>query len=146
MLKQVEHFCERFSEWAPVIIRVALGVVFIMHGAQKLFGAFGGPGIEGVVGFVGSLGFTPALFWAWTLALVEFIGGVLLVAGVFVRSIAFLIAIDMIVAWMMVHGSKGFFVGSGGYEFVFVLLAMSLAVMLHGSDKMSVSKLFKAMQ
>src|SRR2546425_4882488 len=91
-------------------LRLVLGAVFLGHGAQKAFGAFGGPGFDGATGFVGSLGFRPARFWAALAAGGELAAGVLFplrvltpLAGVFVLG-------PMAGAIAQVHGAKGFFV------------------------------------
>ena len=69
------------KQWAALPLRLGLGLIFIYHGAQKLFGWYGGPGLDGVTGFFGNLGFAPASVWAWLVALVEFFGGVIIVTG-----------------------------------------------------------------
>ena len=88
---------EKYSNWASLLLRVVLGLVFIMHGAQKLFGAFGGGGISGTAGFLGQLGFPAAGFFAVILAIVEFFGGLFVLVGLFTRYASLLIAIDMII-------------------------------------------------
>lgn len=126
---------EKYSNWASLLLRVVLGLVFIMHGAQKLFGAFGGGGISGTAGFLGQLGFPAAGFFAVILAIVEFFGGLFVLVGLFTRYASLLIAIDMIIAILTVHLSKGFFAGNGGYEFVLTLLLVAVALLFSGAGK-----------
>lgn len=123
------------------VLRVILGITFMMHGAQKLFGAFGGGGLDGTAKFMTSLGLEPGFLMALLAGLGEFGGGLLLVIGLFTRFGAFLTAIVSLVAMLSVHISKGFFMATGGYEFTLVLLAASLAVLIEGAGKCSVDKM-----
>src|SRR3954452_12737750 len=77
------------------LLRVTAGLLLVPHGAQKLFGAFGGGGLAGTAQFLDSAGFTPG--WAWALALgcVEFSGGLLLALGLFTRPVAVAVAVFM---------------------------------------------------
>ena len=126
--------------WGLFILRLALGAVFIAHGSQKLFGAFGGPGLKGFSGFLGSLGFKPAMGLAFTVAIVEFVGGISLVLGFLSRFGAGLIAVVMAVAILSVHLKKGFFAGNGGFEFPLVLLAAAIALALLGPGNFALKK------
>jgi hypothetical protein len=65
----------RWRQYASLPLRLVLGALFLMHGSQKLFGVFGGPGLSGTAASMASLGVTPGLFWAWVAGLVELIGG-----------------------------------------------------------------------
>lgn len=138
MREQVNSGMSWLVPAAVLVLRLVVGVVFMMHGAQKLFGAFGGGGISGTTGFMGSLGLQPAAFWAWVLALVEFGGGVSLAVGLLSRWAALLLAIDMAVATILVHLPNGFFVSNGGIELVLILFAASLFFVAYGSGKLSV--------
>src|SRR3990172_8235538 len=71
------------ADYGSLILRLALGLLLAGHGAQKLFGWFGGPGLSGVAGWLGSIGFRPALLWASVAGLVEFGGGLLFILGLF---------------------------------------------------------------
>tara|TARA_Y100000310_G_scaffold186269_1_gene186415 strand:+ start:66913 stop:67323 length:411 start_codon:yes stop_codon:yes gene_type:complete len=123
-----------------IFLRIGLGVVFIMHGSQKLFGAFGGGGISGTAQFLDGLGFPIVTFFAWVLALVEFLGGIGILVGVLIRTFSFLIMIDMFLAFLLVHVKNGFFLDNRGYEFVFMLFFAALAIFLMKSKKVSLSK------
>lgn len=113
-----------FQFFAPLILRVILGLVFIAHGYPKL------KGFSGTADWLDSIGFKPAKFWALVLGLTEFVGGIFLVIGLFVQPVAGLIAIVMLVAIFKVKIKQGFV---GGYEFELVLLAIALALMLLGA-------------
>jgi putative oxidoreductase len=131
---------EKFTPGTLLLLRVVFGLTFFLHGAQKLLGWFDGPGIEGVTGFVGSLGFAPAAFWAWALALVEFVGGLLLILGLLTQIVALLIAVDMVIAIAKVHLANGFFVGAGGYELTLLLLVVGLFFATYGGGKWALDR------
>lgn len=127
-------------------LRFALGAVFLGHGAQKAFGAFGGPGLEGAAGFVGSLGFRPARFWAALAAGGELAAGFLFLLGFLMPVAAVLVLATMAVAIAKVHGSKGFFVQDGGYEYNLVLAVAALAVAAVGPGRFSLDYLLRHSQ
>lgn len=129
------------GEWASLILRVVIGLVFFAHGSQKLLGWFGGPGLTGTTGFLAQLGFAAAGFWAWVLALTEFLGGIALVLGLGTSIAAALLGIVMLVAAFTVHLKNGLFLPAG-VEFVLVLLAGLIALILNGSGKWSVDGRF----
>ena len=117
---------------ALLVLRLVLGGVFVAHGAQKLFGSFGGPGIEGTTGFHEQLGIKPARPMAVLAGLTEFLGGILVVAG-FLTPLAALALIGvMAVAVLTVKLKNGFFAANGGYEYNLVLAAIALALVLAG--------------
>ncbi|HZH79937.1 MAG TPA: DoxX family protein [Gemmatimonadales bacterium] len=122
-------------------LRVALGLVFLGHGAQKAFGAFGGPGFAGATGFIGSLGFRPARFWAGLAVGGELLAGALFVLGLFTPLAALLVLGTMGVAIAKVHGPKGFFAQNGGYEYNLVLIFAALALLLAGPGTYSLDHL-----
>jgi putative oxidoreductase len=118
---------------ALLVLRLVLGGVFVAHGAQKLFGSFGGPGIEGTAGFHEQLGIKPAKPMAILAGLAEFVGGILVIAGFLTPLAALALIVVMIVAILKVHLENGFFAASGGYEFNLVLIAVAAALLLVGS-------------
>jgi putative oxidoreductase len=105
-----------------------VGALFFAHGAQKLFGWFGGYGIGGTAGFMDSLGMRPARLHAWAAALAETVGGVLLALGLFTPIGAAMVIAVMVTAIITVHGTKGFFTQDGGYEFNLLLIAVAFAL------------------
>lgn len=96
---------KRYQEWAPLILRVFVGVFFMMHGIGKIWGP--SPGFEGFSGMITGMLGLPA-FFAYLVAGIEFIGGIMLIAGVLVRYWAILLAIIMIVATFAVKLKGGF--------------------------------------
>lgn len=131
-----------FMDSALLILRIAIGAIFIAHGAQKTFGAFGGPGIQGLTGMMENLGFYPVILWAYVLALSEFVGGILVLFGALPRIGAGLIAIAMFVAIAKVHGPKGFFLAQGGCEYAFLIFMVCMSLILTGAGKFSVFNKF----
>lgn len=118
---------------ALLILRLVLGGIFVAHGAQKLFGSFGGLGIEGTAVFHEQLGIKPAKPMAVLAGLAEFLGGILVIAGFLTPLAALALIVVIIVAILKVHLKNGFFATSGGYEFNLVLIAVAVALLLAGS-------------
>ncbi|MEH7484631.1 DoxX family protein [Neobacillus drentensis] len=115
------------------IIRLAVGLTFVGHGAQKLFGWFGGPGPVKFGQWLGSIGIkTGGITWAILAGLFELIGGLLFSAGLLTWLGAILIIIVMIDAIFTVHLKNGFWLSEGGYEYNFILIAVVLGVALIG--------------
>ena len=136
---------ERCSIWGPLFIRIPLGIIFIVHGSQKFFGAFGGPGISGFAGYLGKLGVPFPDLFSLVVALVEFFGGIAILAGFLTRWAALFISIDMIMAILLVHIVNGFFVSKGGAEFAFANLFMALSLLFTGAgEKCSMGKIRKS--
>jgi len=125
---------------AALALRIPVGVIFAAHGAQKLFGWFGGYGLEGTGQFFDSVGLAPGFTLALLAGLAEFLGGLALVVGLLVRPAAAALAFAMLVAIFGVHWSKGFFAGSGGYEYALALAAASLALLFSGAGRLSVDR------
>jgi putative oxidoreductase len=124
--------------WGPLLLRLPIGVIFAAHGAQKLFGAFGGYGLDGTGQFMASLGLTPGYLMALLAGSAEFFGGLALVLGVLVRPAAAALALTMLVAIVTVHLDKGLFMANNGYEFGLALLAASLSLVASGAGRLSV--------
>ena len=127
------------DEWSHVLIRVALGAVLIPHGMQKLFGAFGGPGMSGFISMLQKVGYSPtiATISGWLIAFLEFGGGILLIIGLFTRPIAFAVLIFMLEAVRFHHGVGGFFWTSRGNEYPLILAAISLYLLIRGAGPYS---------
>jgi putative oxidoreductase len=120
---------------ALLVVRIAAGIIFIGHGAQKLFGAFDGPGLEATVGQLGSpLGYLVAIG--------EFFGGIGLVFGFLSRFSAAALIVIMIGAVVTVHGPKGFFLQKGGFEYNVSLIGNLLPVFLFGPGRLSIGQFF----
>ena len=134
---------ERFASLAPLILRLVVGVIFVAHGAQKLFGLFGGPGLQAVADMFGQMGFTPGIFWAALVGATEFVGGLGLIAGLLTRWAALGLAITMAVAVVKVHWASGLFAQNGGFEYPLTLLAVSIALLIRGAGPLSLDGLRK---
>ncbi|GLR71354.1 DoxX family protein [Agaribacter marinus] len=119
-------------------LRVPLGIVLAAHGAQKLFGWFGGYGLEGTGQWMASIGLVPGFLMALLAGSAEFFGGLALVVGLLTRPAALISAFTMIVAIFSVHISNGLFMSNNGYEFALVLLAATIALSIQGGGRFSV--------
>jgi putative oxidoreductase len=133
--------------FGPAVIRLATGIVFAAHGAQKLFGLWGGGGPAGTAAFFAQLGLVPAYPLALFVGLVELAGGLMLVAGAFTLIVSALLVVNMGVAVWTVHLPNGFFLnwtntpGAGhGFEFNLVLLACLFSLMITGPGAMSIDR------
>ncbi len=122
------------------ILRVVVGIVFLAHGLQKVLQF----GIGGFAGNLGGQGVPLPLFFAVVVTLVEVLGGVALILGIFTRLVAVPLAIDMLVAMLMVHFPNGFFMMNNGIESTLTLLAASVALALSGSGELSLDKALAA--
>ncbi|MFC4775624.1 DoxX family protein [Paenibacillus sp. GCM10023252] len=120
-----------------LIIRLVVGLLFIGHGAQKLFGWFGGYGVKGTGGWFESIGMKPGVFMALSAGLTEVLGGILFAAGLWTWVGAVLIIIPMLIAIVKVHGANGLWVTQNGYEYNLVLIAAALGVALIGAGEFS---------
>ena len=129
-------------EWAALVLRIGLGIMFASHGLQKAFGMFGGPGIGGFSEMLSGMGFKPALFWAYLAAYAELVGGLFLVAGIFTRGASFLLLVLIIVAAVKVHLARGFFLSAGGFEYTFIIACICLALIIMGGGKYSLFNRF----
>jgi putative oxidoreductase len=122
-----------------LLLRAALASVMIHHGAQKLFGMFGGGGIEGTARFFGTLGVPAPVGAAWLVGVAEFGGGILLLVGLFTPFAAFVVAAVLASAIALVHWPKGFS-SEGGYEFPMIAMLVAVALMLLGPGRYSLDE------
>ena len=124
------------ASWSPVALRLVLGLIMAAHGSQKLFGCFGGYGLQATAGFFADkLGLSPGLFWATLAGSGEFFGGVLLLVGLATRFAALNTAVVMLAAILTAH-SSAFFLPTG-MEYALSLFAMSVALIVSGGGAMS---------
>jgi putative oxidoreductase len=121
-------------------LRIPVGIIFAAHGAQKLFGWFGGYGLEGTGQYLATIGLEPGYLMALLAGAAEFFGGLALVAGLAVRPAAASLAVAMLVAIFAAHWSKGFFAASGGYEYALALFAASLSLLFSGGGRYSLDR------
>jgi putative oxidoreductase len=122
---------------SSLMLRVPMGIVLMAHGSQKLFGMFGGYGLEGTGQWMASIGITPGYLMALLAGSGEFFGGLALVLGLFARPAALVTAFTMLVAMITVHLPNGLFLANNGYEYALILLVASLTVALQGAGKYS---------
>jgi putative oxidoreductase len=115
-----------------LILRVVLGLTFVGHGSQKLFGWFGGGGLAGTTVMMQKMGLRAARFWALVAGLAEFGGGLLLALGLLSPLGSLGIIAAMLVAISQVHWPKGFWNMQGGFEFPLINLSAALALALTG--------------
>tara|TARA_R110001592_G_scaffold59200_1_gene179613 strand:- start:63577 stop:64020 length:444 start_codon:yes stop_codon:yes gene_type:complete len=121
-------------------VRLAAGVIFTAHGAQKLFGWFGGYGLEGTAGWMDSIGLGPGMLMATLAGSAEFFGGLFLILGLLVRPSALVLALTMVVAIVTVHLEHGLFMSNNGYEFALALLAISVGLAIRGAGSLSLDR------
>lgn len=125
---------EALSPYSWLLIRVAAGAMLIPHGYAKLFGGQ----VDGLIGFLGQLGFVAPAFWGWLVALLEFFGGIMLVAGFLTRPIAAMVVGFMAVAAFGVHLGNGFYWTDGGFEYPLFWGIVALAIVIRGGGGYSV--------
>lgn len=120
---------------APFILRVATGLIFMMHGWQKLW-----MGLAGVSGFLGGLGFPAPELMAILLIAAELGGGILLILGVLTHWVSKVLAFVALIALLTVHVSKGFFVSEGGFEFILLILAATISLAITGPGRWALGR------
>jgi len=128
--------------WASIPLRVGLGIMFAGHGLQKVFGLFGGPGINGFAQGLSKLGFTPPFFWAYAAGLTELLGGICLLLGLGTRIASVFLFILMTVAIATVHIKNGFFAMNNGFEYPFIIACICIALLILGSGRWSLNTKF----
>ncbi len=119
------------------MLRLVVGLTLAAHGAQKLFGWFGGYGLNGTGGFLEQLGFFPGRRNALFAGLAELGGGLLLALGLATPLAAVLIVSVMLVAIVSVHLKNGFFNHMQGYEYLLILAVVALSIVLTGPGPIS---------
>jgi putative oxidoreductase len=127
---------------ALLVLRLVVGLLFVGHGAQKLFGSFGGHGLKGTAGFFEAIGLKPGHVHASAAGISEFGGGALLALGLFTPFAAAALIAVMTAAILTVHGPKGVWVTDGGYEYNLVLAAVAFALAGTGAGNWSLDHAF----
>ncbi|RPI78395.1 MAG: DoxX family protein [Chloroflexi bacterium] len=128
---------EQLEPYAPTILRVMFGIVFFLHGWAKLQNP------AGFIGFVGSLGFPAPTIFGWVVILLEFIGGLLMIIGLFTRPVALAFAVEMLITTLVVKTGVGFIAPQGagaGAELDLLLLAASTTLLILGAGELSVDE------
>ena len=124
-----------------LIIRLVVGLTFAAHGTQKLFGWFGGHGLQGTGGFFESIGIRPGKTMALLAGISEVAGGLLFAAGFLTPFAAILIIGTMMVAIVKVHAPNGYWVTQNGTEYNVMLIVVALGVALVGAGSFSIDAL-----
>ena len=125
------------SPLAWPLVRFMAGIFLVPHGAQKLFGWFGGGGLEGMAGWFAEIGLEPAMALATLVGATEFFGGLLIAIGLFTRPAAAAAFILLAVATFSVHMPNGFFNTNGGYEYAMLWGFLMLAIVFRGGGALS---------
>ncbi|SFA44238.1 putative oxidoreductase [Parageobacillus thermantarcticus] len=115
-----------------LLIRLVFGLTFAGHGAQKLFGWFGGPGLKGTAGWMESIGLKPGKAMAIAAGVSELVGGILFAVGLWTPLAALLMVVSMIVAIAKVHGPNGYWATQNGYEYNLAIIIVAIGVALIG--------------
>jgi putative oxidoreductase len=126
-----------------LVIRLMVGLTIAAHGSQKLFGWWGGPGVEGFHGWLSGMNLKPARLWTYVAALAEFAGGLGVALGVLTPIAAMAVLGAMLTAVLTVHLAKGFFNQNGGFEFPAVVGATMIGLALTGPGTFSVDQLLR---
>jgi putative oxidoreductase len=126
--------------YAALVLRVPVGLILAAHGAQKLFGWFGGYGLEGTGQWLASIGLEPGYLMALLAGGAEFFGGLALVLGLLTRPAALVSAFTMLVAIFAVHIGNGLFMSNNGYEYALALFAITLALAVQGAGRFALDK------
>jgi len=129
--------------FASLVLRVPVGLILAAHGAQKLFGWFGGYGLEGTGQWMASIGLEPGYLMALAAGSAEFFGGLALVLGLLTRPAALVSALTMLVAIFAVHFSNGLFMSNNGYEYALTLFAVTVALTIQGGGRFSLDGLLQ---
>lgn len=123
------------------VLRIIVGIIFMAHGSQKLFGMFGGYGLEGTGQYMASLGLNPGYLMALLSGSAEFFGGLALFLGLLARPAAVVLIVMLVVAILSVHIHNGLFMANNGFEFGLSLLGAAVAVLIEGAGRVSLDRL-----
>lgn len=123
--------------YATLALRIPVGIIFMAYGGQKLFGWFGGYGLEATGQWMDSIGLAPGLLMAFLAGSAEFLGGLFILLGLLTRPASLALAFTMLVAIFAVHFEHGLFIANNGYAFGLSLLAASVSLVFSGGGKVS---------
>lgn len=137
----VDKILQSDTNLGSLVLRVPVGIVLAAHGAQKLFGWFGGYGLEGTGQWMASIGLEPGYLMAFMAGSAEFFGGLALIFGFLTRPAAAISAFTMLVAIFSVHFSNGLFMSNNGYEFALSLFAATLALTFQGGGSFAIDNM-----
>jgi putative oxidoreductase len=130
---ELARFYEAVLPVAETLMRVVVGIMFLMHVSMKF--KLGASAVAANV--FAKNGFEPALLWAYVVMFIELFGGVCLVAGLFTRFVAAVLAIEMLIALLFVHLPRGYLASAGGYEYVLLIGAACFVLAIRGGGPYS---------
>jgi len=130
-------FYESWRDIAYTIVRVVIGYNLFMHGWVKVTGA----GLAGVSGFMAKNGLEPSSAFAAAAMFLETVGALCVLFGLFTRFFAAALAIELLIAFLVVHLKGGFAVGQGGYEYVLLLGIVMFFIAIRGGGPYSIDRL-----
>lgn len=125
---------EKYRDVAPLLLRLSVGATFFMHGWQKLMVW----GVPEVTKFLTVLGFPAPTVFAYLLIAGELIAGAALILGICTHFAAKTTAIIALIALVLVHLKNGFYASNGGYEFILLILVVSISLLITGAGKYSI--------
>jgi putative oxidoreductase len=128
-------FYDSFADIAYTLMRIVIGYIMLMHGWGKVQG-----GAAGLAAFMSKNGLEPGAAFAYAAMFLETVGAVCIIVGLFTRFFAAAMAIEMAIAFIFVHGPKGFAAGQGGFEYVLLLGIVLLVVAIRGGGPYSVDR------
>jgi putative oxidoreductase len=134
------RFYAAADPYAAPLLRLVLGLLLIPHGAQKLFGLFGGAGLTANARFFEQIGYHPGMFWGTFVGCIEFFGGILLAIGLFTRCAALAVVIFMLNAIYYTSMKGGFFWTKGGSEYSILILFVALFFLIRGAGAYSLDE------
>lgn len=136
MCEKMDALFQKTAPYAWVPVRLVLGIIFMAHGADKLFGTFGGGGFDATAAmFQNDLGLSPGWLHAALGGGTEFLGGLLVFLGLWTWVGGLLIVGPMLVAIFLVHLQGGLFAKDGGFEYPLLCLAAALSLLFSGGNK-----------
>ncbi len=140
MNKLINTLMSTRAGYGITLLRVIAGLTFAAHGSQKLFGWFGGYGLEGVGQWMESIGITPGYLMAALAGSAEFFGGLALVIGLLVRPAAAVLVFTMVIAAATVHWANGFFITNNGFEYAMILGVIGAVLVVEGAGRLSADR------
>jgi putative oxidoreductase len=129
-----------YASWGDIgytLVRIVIGYILFMHGWGKVTGA----GVAGISGFMAKQGLEPATLFALSAMFLETVGAICIILGLFTRFFAAALAIELGIAFLVVHFPHGFAAGKGGFEYVLLLGTVMFAIALRGGGPYSVDRM-----
>lgn len=125
--------------WSALPLRLGLGIVFLAYGLHNAFALFGGGGIESFSNALSAIGFTPSILWAYIIAYIQLVGGLLLLLGLFTTVVSVILTIVVAFLSVKINLPSGFFIASGGIEYGLILVCALLSLAMSGAGNLVIS-------